>query len=92
MKAGGRQRLGAGTLHQAQAGALPDYDRSAAPCITHLGFGAFARAHLAVYADALLRHGQPALIRGVSIRSNSSHRTGSSPWPCGSPAKTRRFR
>jgi len=69
MTAGERQRLRASTLNQAQAGALPDYDRSAAPCITHLGFGAFARAHLAVYADALLRHGQPALIRGVSIRS-----------------------
>jgi fructuronate reductase len=69
MTAGERQRLRTGTLHQAAADALPDYDRSAAPCITHLGFGAFARAHLAVYADALLRRGQPALIRGVSIRS-----------------------
>jgi fructuronate reductase len=69
MTAGARQRLRAGTLNLARAGALPDYDRSAAPCITHLGFGAFARAHLAVYADALLRHGQPALIRGVSLRS-----------------------
>ena len=48
---------------------LPEYDRSARPCITHLGFGAFARAHLAVYADELLRRGRPALIRGVSIRS-----------------------
>ena len=48
---------------------LPDYDRTAAPVIAHLGFGAFARAHLAVYADELLRRGQPALIRGVSIRS-----------------------
>ena len=67
----GRRRptVRAGTLHLARAGALPDYDRSAAPCITHLGFGAFARAHLAVYADELLRRGQPALIRGVSLRS-----------------------
>ena len=69
MTAGERQRLRASTLSQARADALPDYDRSAAPCITHLGFGAFARAHLAVYADALLRHGQPTLIRGVSLRS-----------------------
>jgi fructuronate reductase len=69
MTAGERQRLRATTLNQARAGALPHYDRSAAPCITHLGFGAFARAHLAVYADALLHRGQPALIRGVSIRS-----------------------
>ena len=37
--------------------------------IAHLGFGAFARAHLAVYADELLRRGRPALIRGVSLRS-----------------------
>ena len=41
----------------------------APPVIAHLGFGAFARAHLAVYADALLRRGQPALISGVSLRS-----------------------
>lgn len=62
-------RLRTSTLHRARANALPDYDRSPAPCIAHLGFGAFARAHLAVYADALLRRGRPALIRGVSIRS-----------------------
>ena len=41
----------------------------ATPCIAHLGLGAFARAHLAVYADELLRRGRPALIRGVSLRS-----------------------
>jgi fructuronate reductase len=65
----GAPRLRTSTLHRARANALPDYDRSPAPCIAHLGFGAFARAHLAVYADALLRRGRPALIRGVSIRS-----------------------
>jgi fructuronate reductase len=69
MTAEGQPRLRASTLHRARTGVLPDYDRSAAPCITHLGFGAFARAHLAVYADALLRRGRPALVRGVSIRS-----------------------
>ena len=69
MTAQQRQRLRRSTLHRAHASALPDYDRSPAPCIAHLGFGAFARAHLAVYADDLLRRGRPALIRGVSIRS-----------------------
>ena len=69
MTAQQRQRLRSSTLHRAHANALPDYDRSHAPCIAHLGFGAFARAHLAVYADDLLRRGWPALIRGVSIRS-----------------------
>ena len=48
------------------------YDRSAAPSIAHLGVGAFARAHLAVYADDLLRAGHPAMIRGVSLRSRSA--------------------
>ena len=33
--------------------------------------GAFARAHLAVYADDLLQTGHPAMIRGVSLRSRS---------------------
>ena len=64
-----RRRLSEETLASARADRLPDYDRSAAPVIAHLGFGAFARAHLAVYADDLLRRGRPALIRGVSIRS-----------------------
>ena len=57
------------TLTDARARPRPDYDRSAAPVIAHLGVGAFARAHLAVYADELLRRGHPALIRGVSLRS-----------------------
>ena len=39
------------------------------PVIAHIGFGSFARAHVAVYADDLLRRGQPTLIRGVSVRS-----------------------
>ena len=66
-----RQRLRASTLVHARARtSLRTYDRSATPCIAHIGLGAFARAHLAVYADELLRRGQPALIRGVSIRSH----------------------
>ena len=56
-------------MAHARARALPDYDRAAPPAIAHLGFGAFARAHLAVYADELLRRGRPAMVRGVSIRS-----------------------
>ena len=48
------------------------YDRSAPPSIAHLGVGAFARAHLAVYADDLRRAGHPAMIRGVSLRSGSA--------------------
>jgi fructuronate reductase len=64
-----QQRLRANTLARAHADTVPEYDRSTTPGIAHLGFGAFARAHLAVYADELLRRGHPALIRGVSIRS-----------------------
>ncbi|MGP0031620.1 MAG: mannitol dehydrogenase family protein [Acidimicrobiales bacterium] len=37
--------------------------------IAHLGVGAFARAHLGVYADDLSRRGLPTLIRGVSMQS-----------------------
>ncbi len=48
------------------------YDRSGPPSIAHVGVGAFARAHLAVYADDLLREGHRALIRGVSLRSRSA--------------------
>ena len=69
MTVAGRPRLQASTLAYARADARPEYDRSAAPVIAHLGFGAFARAHLSVYADDLLRRGAPALIRGVSLRS-----------------------
>jgi fructuronate reductase len=66
---GPRQRLSARTLAQAQARLRPEYERAGSPVITHLGFGAFARAHVAVYADALLRLGTPAHIRGVALRS-----------------------
>jgi fructuronate reductase len=65
----GRQRLNARSLTHAQARLLPEYERDGTPVITHLGFGSFARAHLAVYADELLRRGTPARIRGVSLRS-----------------------
>jgi fructuronate reductase len=69
MTGGTRQRLRADTLADAHATTVPAYDRTTPPGIAHVGFGAFARAHLAVYADELLRRGQRALIRGVSIRS-----------------------
>ena len=65
-----RPRLSRATLSQARRSSLPDYDRTAGPVIAHIGFGSFARAHLSVYADDLLRRGMPALIRGVSIRSH----------------------
>jgi mannitol-1-phosphate/altronate dehydrogenase len=64
-----RQRLSAHTLAHARASLLPEYERSGAPVIAHLGFGAFARAHVAVYADELMRRGTPALISGVALRS-----------------------
>ncbi len=69
MSPGPLHRLSARTYLSAHASGLPTYDRSPLPCITHLGVGAFSRAHLGVYADDLLRRGWPALIRGVSIRS-----------------------
>jgi fructuronate reductase len=64
-----RARLSAATVTGARADALPGYDRSAEPSIVHLGVGAFMRAHLAVYADDLLRQGQAAMIRGVSLHN-----------------------
>lgn len=52
---------------------VPTYDRSAVqPGIVHLGLGAFPRAHLAYYMDALLHTGDttalPWGISGVGIR------------------------
>ncbi|HPU38735.1 MAG TPA: mannitol dehydrogenase family protein [Microthrixaceae bacterium] len=60
-------RLSIARLAEAGVAALP-YDRSVPPTIVHLGVGAFARAHLGVYADDLLRNGRPATIAGVSLR------------------------
>ena len=77
-------RLSARTLARARAATIPTYDRSPVPGIAHLGVGAFARAHLGVYADDLLARGWPAMIRGVSLgaaapRSSSRRRTASTP-------------
>jgi len=68
------QRLSMATLARARVPLLPQYERSSTPTITHLGVGAFARAHLGVYADDLNRRGWPALIRGVSLRSDRTER------------------
>jgi fructuronate reductase len=64
------KRLSMATLARAHLSLVPAYDRSSTQRITHLGVGAFARAHLGVYADDLNRRGWPALIRGVSLRSD----------------------
>jgi fructuronate reductase len=52
------------------------YDRSTVSTgIVHLGLGAFARAHLAVYVDDLLAHGHHGLgITGVSLRHDDVQR------------------
>jgi fructuronate reductase len=68
------QRLSMSTLARAHVALVPDYERSSTQRITHLGVGAFARAHLGVYADDLNRCGWPALIRGVSLRSDRTER------------------
>lgn len=65
-------RLSAATLDEVRGAEIPTYDRSGAPTVAHLGVGAFARAHLGLYADDLLRAGVPAMIRGVSLRSRAA--------------------
>src|ERR1700734_3722225 len=62
-------RLSAATRFSARQASIATYERPCTASIAHIGLGAFARAHLAVYADDLWRRGRPALIRGVSIRS-----------------------
>jgi fructuronate reductase len=64
-------RLSMGSLPEGRL-AAPPYDRSGEATIAHLGMGAFARAHLAVYADDLLRSGWPAMIRAVSLRTRQA--------------------
>ena len=53
-------RLSAATLADVTGADIPTYDRRVPPPIVHLGVGAFARAHLATYADDILRAGEPA--------------------------------
>jgi fructuronate reductase len=56
----------------AAAAAAPAYDRSSVSAgVVHLGLGAFARAHLAVYLDDLLAAGHHGLgVVGVSLRND----------------------
>jgi fructuronate reductase len=68
------KRLSTATLAGARTPLTPRYERSSVQRITHLGVGAFARAHLGVYADDLNRIGWPALIRGVSLMSERAER------------------
>jgi fructuronate reductase len=68
------QRLSMATLAGAHVRLVPPYERSGVQNITHLGVGAFARAHLGVYADDLNRRGWPASIRGISVMSDRAER------------------
>lgn len=69
---GSGDRLSTSALPRARTSLVPIYDRNSTPSIAHLGVGAFARAHLAVYADDLLQAGHPAMIRGVSLRNRGA--------------------
>jgi fructuronate reductase len=60
-------RLSAATRFSARQASIATYERPCTASIAHIGVGAFARAHLAVYADDLLRRGIPAVITGVSL-------------------------
>lgn len=62
------RRLSAATLAAARGVAPPAYDRAGPAPFVHLGPGAFARAHLGVYADELLAAGHPARVRAVALR------------------------
>ena len=82
------------TLARAGRRRCPATTGAAPPSIVHLGVGAFARAHLAVYADDLLRAGWPAMVRGRlaaepdAPRSSSARRTACSPCSSASPGAT----
>jgi fructuronate reductase len=68
------QRLSMATLARARVRWCHSTSDLRPQRITHLGVGAFARAHLGVYADDLNRRGWPALIRGVSLMSDRAER------------------
>jgi fructuronate reductase len=68
-------RLSAQSLARARSSAVPRYDRSVPPSIVHVGLGAFARAHLGVFADDLLRNGGAGLIHGVSLHSRRAEQS-----------------
>lgn len=62
------KRLSAATLGAARGVAPPRYDRAGPAPFVHLGPGAFARAHLGVYADDLLAAGHKARVRAIALR------------------------
>ena len=62
-------RLSSATRQRVRGASVGAYERPRTASIAHLGVGAFMQAHLAVYADDLLRRGTPAVIRGVSLHS-----------------------
>ncbi len=64
-----RPRLSEAALARVRPDLLIPYDRRVAARMVHLGVGAFARAHLGVYADDLLRAGWAATVHGISLRS-----------------------
>ncbi len=69
-------RLSSATLGRLPAAVgRPGYDRGAvATGIVHLGIGAFHRAHMAAYTDAVLAEGDPRWgILGASLRSPDTH-------------------
>lgn len=70
------RRLADATIGLVDA-ARPRYDRSSIrPGIVHIGLGAFARAHLAVYIDDLLAAGHHDLgIIGVSLHHDDTKRS-----------------
>lgn len=70
----GSEVLRSASLERARAGHRPDYDRGAARAgFVHLGLGAFARGHLATYADDLLALGwSSAMVRGVSLHDETT--------------------
>lgn len=67
-------RLADATLGRVVGARVPGYDRSAlTPAIVHVGLGAFARAHVAVYCDDLVAGGDDrAAVAGVSLRSTTT--------------------
>lgn len=67
-------RLNPASLGSLHPGAVSSYGRHGPRTVVHLGVGAFMRAHLATYADDLLRTGHPGLIHGVSLRSDRAER------------------
>jgi fructuronate reductase len=68
------ERLSMTTLAHARPSLVPPYERFSTATMAHLGVGAFARAHLGVYADDLNRLGRPALIRATSLLSDRAER------------------